>query len=107
MKINILKFFKSEKPEYQIPSDFNEKQIELDISNYFGRMSILLNANFKIVSENETLTGSDARFDCAIPMYLQFKVSQGLKALKKAEPSYRKNMSQLENIRIYRDQKNF
>lgn len=104
MKIDIIKFFKRKVPEYQISCDFIEKQIELDVSNYLGLLSTP-DAHFKIVSEDETLTGSDARFDCAIPMYLQFKVSHGLKSIKEVKPSTRKNRSRLEDIRIYRDEK--
>jgi len=99
----MLKLFKKKIPEYQIASDFIEKQIELDISNYLGILSTP-DAHFRILSENEPLTGSDARFDCAIPMYLQFKVSHGLKSVDEIKPSTRKNRSQLEDIRIYRNQ---
>jgi hypothetical protein len=100
----MIKLFKKKTPEYQISCDFIEKQIELDISNYLGLLSTP-ESHFKIVSEDEPLTGSDARFDCAIPMYLQFKVSHGLKSIEKVKPSTRKNRSKLEDIRIYRNEK--
>lgn len=104
MKLNMLSLFKKKIPKYQITCDFIEKQIELDVSNYLGLLSTP-DRHFRIISENETLTGSDARFDCAIPMYLQFKVSHGLKSIEDVKPSKRKNRSPLEDIRIYRSEK--
>lgn len=101
----MINIFKRNTPSYQIPCDYLEKQIELDVSNYLGFISNV-DSHFKLSDENEAITGADARFDCAFPMYLQFKTSLGLESVNKIKPSSRRNRSQLENIRIFRNENN-
>jgi hypothetical protein len=103
--MRIFKNFKTF-PKYQIVSDFREPQIEKDVSNYLGWISDGIGLPFKLSSADENVTGADAVFDCAIPLYIQFKVSLGLKSTDEVSPSKRKNRSSLEDIRIFRRDEN-
>jgi len=91
------------KPAYQIKSNLSEDQIAKDVSNYLGWLSTPGISHFRLLSVDENIFGADAKFNCAIPMYLQFKVSNGLQSVNKITPSSRRNRSRLEDIRIFRN----
>ena len=71
---------------FRIYSTLSEKQIEADISNYFGWISPIGQTPFRLLDVNEQIYAADKRFNCAIPIYMQFKVSQGLKRLPALVP---------------------
>lgn len=88
--------------KYKIPSNLSEKQVESDVSNYFGWISG--GSHFRLLDVNEQLTGADKKFyDSGFVFFMQFKVSEGLKPISKIPASSRKNRSALENIREFRD----
>ncbi|MGG7469761.1 hypothetical protein ACVVIH_03505 [Chryseobacterium arthrosphaerae] len=62
-------------------SDLSEDQIESDVASYLGFITPFWSKRFRLKSVDEQLTGADKLFDRFIPLYLQFKVSQGLKPL--------------------------
>lgn len=62
-------------------SDLSEDQIEADVAAYLGYVTPFWNSRYRLKSVNEQLTGADKLFDRFIPLYLQFKVSEGLKPL--------------------------
>jgi hypothetical protein len=90
------------KPAYQIESTFAEPQIEKDISHYLGYITPIGQAPFLLWDGEEAISGADAKFDCAIPIYMQFKVSHGLKSISSIPLSDRKNRSMLEEVRKFR-----
>ena len=63
---------------FKIESELNEKQIESDVASYLGYVTPLWSRRFRLISVNEQATGADKLFRRFIPIYLQFKVSQGL-----------------------------
>lgn len=63
---------------FKIESELNEDQIEKDVASYLGYVTPLWSRRFRLISVNEQTTGADALFRRFIPIYLQFKVSQGL-----------------------------
>lgn len=65
-------------PSIKIKSGLSEKQIEADVATYFGWVSPTNRSPFRLIDVNESLTGADKRFDSGIPIFMQFKVSQGL-----------------------------
>ncbi|WP_142640294.1 hypothetical protein [Ruegeria faecimaris] len=91
---------------YVIKSDISEKQLEADVASFLGWCSTGL--PFKLVDVNEQLTGADKRLDVAIPVYIQFKKSTGLKQLPraigktKASGKRRSNESKLQKVRRFR-----
>ena len=62
-------------------SDLSEAQVEADVASYLGYITPFWSPRFQLKSVNEQLTGADKLFDRFIPLYLQFKVSEGLKPL--------------------------
>ncbi|XDD41710.1 hypothetical protein AB3N58_10350 [Leptospira sp. WS60.C2] len=90
-------------PQYLIKSNLSEKQIELDVSRYFGWITPVDMNSFILLESNESLTGADVEFDSGILLYLQFKVSEGLKSTSVIKPSQRRNRSKMEEIRIFRN----
>ncbi|MDJ1483488.1 hypothetical protein QNI16_23520 [Cytophagaceae bacterium YF14B1] len=67
---------------FKIKSALSEKQIEADVTTYFGWISpINQRYPFRLLDINESITGADKLYDYVIPIYLQFKVSHGLKPL--------------------------
>ena len=67
---------------FKIKSELSEKQIEADVSAYLGWITpIGRSSPFRLIDIDEEVTGADKRIDLVIPMYLQFKVSEGLKPL--------------------------
>lgn len=86
---------------YIIKSDFSEKQIEADVATYLGWCTPAGQTSpFRLFDVDEIETGADKRFNAAIAIFMQFKVSNGLLAASKS--SVRKNRSRLEDIRDYR-----
>lgn len=86
-------------------SDLSEAQIEADVAAYLGYVTPFWSNSFKLKAVNEQLTGADKLFDRFVPIYLQFKVSHGLKPLASnftlSSPHY-----PLQKIRSFRRAKN-
>ncbi|PZU13935.1 MULTISPECIES: hypothetical protein [Sphingobacterium] len=66
---------------YRVDSELSEDQIEADVSSYLGYITPFWSKRFKLISVDEQATGADKLFNRFIPLYLQFKVSEGLKPL--------------------------
>lgn len=67
---------------YKIFSELTEKQIEADVANFFGWISpIESRLPYILLDVNEQITGADKKYDSVIPIYMQFKVSEGLTQL--------------------------
>ena len=62
-------------------SELSEDQIESDVSSYLGYITPFWARRFRLLSVDEQETGADKLFNRFVPIYLQFKVSQGLKPL--------------------------
>lgn len=63
---------------FKLNSELNENQIESDVASYLGYITPLWSRRFRLISVDEQTTGADKLFRRFIPIYLQFKVSQGL-----------------------------
>jgi hypothetical protein len=90
---------------YQIESDLTEKQIEADVSNYFGRLSPFFGQSLRLIDINEQLTGADKQHKTkGVVYYFQFKAPIGLKSVadQKLPVAARKNESNLMGIRRFR-----
>lgn len=61
-----------------IESQLSESQIESDIASYLGYVTPLWSKRYRLVKVDEQLTGADKLFNRFVPIYMQFKVSQGL-----------------------------
>lgn len=85
--------------------DFKEKIIEIDIAKFLGAFVTPQGDFWPLYSEDEQLTGADliSEDTNAIPIYIQAKVSQGLKTISNYPASNRANRSKLEDIREFRD----
>ncbi|MFD2890405.1 hypothetical protein ACFS5J_00035 [Flavobacterium chuncheonense] len=90
--------------KYHLKCNFKEKLIEIDISRFFGGFLDKSFTPYFLQDSNEPLTGADleSNFD-VLPVYMQVKVSEGLKTITKQPGSKRKNRSKLEDIREFRD----
>lgn len=66
---------------YKLKSELSEDQIEADVASYLGYITPLWSRRFQLKAVDEQLTGADKLFDRFVPIYLQFKVSEGLKPL--------------------------
>lgn len=87
--------------EYILKGNLSEKQIESDVSGFFGWIS--KGTPFRLLDVDEQLTGSDKKFyDSGFAFFMQFKVSTGLLSVDKLPPSTRSNRSPLECIREFR-----
>jgi len=92
---------------YKMRSELSEAQIEADISNYLGWISPSV-IPFRLIAVNEQLTGADKKLNLAIPIYMQFKVSEGLMPISKFPHTfipnflYSHNSKPLNRIREYR-----
>lgn len=64
--------------KFKIPSQLSEDQIESDVSSYLGYITPFWSKRFRLISIDERFTGADKLFNLFVPIYLQFKVSQGL-----------------------------
>lgn len=85
--------------------DFKEKLIEIDIARFLGCFTPHFGRLYYLEDADEKLTGADliSEDTKAIPIYIQAKISQGLKTISKYPASNRKNRSKLEDIREFRD----
>lgn len=93
------------KPKYQITSNLSEKQIEADVASFFGWCTPHeVDTPFRLLDVDEQVTGADKKFDRGSLIYIQFKKSGGLQSISDVAPSSRKGRSQLEDIRIYRNE---
>lgn len=63
---------------FKIDSQISENQIESDVSSYLGYITPFWSKRFRLISVDEQATGADKLFNRFQPIYLQFKVSQGL-----------------------------
>lgn len=64
--------------KYKLKSQISENQVEADVANYLGFITPLLSNRYRLISVDEQQTGADKLFDRFSPIYMQFKVSQGL-----------------------------
>ena len=92
---------------FKLYSDLSEKQIEADVATYFGWITPRgRNAPFRLLDIDEQLTGADKLFDQVIPIYMQFKVSEGLTKLPNGFLSrdlpFPFQLSPLKRIRTFR-----
>lgn len=62
-------------------SDLSEAQVEADVASYLGYITPYWSKRFRLKAIDEQLTGADKLFDRFVPIYLQFKTSEGLKPL--------------------------
>ena len=93
-------------PAYYIKGNLSEKQIEADVAAFFGWCTPPGSSlPFRLLDVDEQLTGADKLFDRVVPIYMQFKKSDGLKCVTQIAPSKRKGRSALEDIRIFRAEK--
>ncbi|WP_234571962.1 hypothetical protein [Rhodohalobacter sp. 614A] len=67
---------------YKIDSELSESQIEADVASYLGYITPFWSNRFQLIAIDEQLSGADKLFNRFVPLYLQFKVSEGLKPLK-------------------------
>lgn len=88
--------------KYQIKSNLSEKQIEADVASYFGWCSD--STPFRLLDTDELKTGADKEYKsiCGGLIYIQFKKSEGLRAVSEIQLSNRKNRCKLEDIREFR-----
>lgn len=74
---------------FKIKSKLSEKQMEKDFSNYLGYISALSGRQFRLIDVNEQETGSDGLLNIGnaiLPMYIQFKVSEGIEIAERIVP---------------------
>jgi hypothetical protein len=91
---------------YKLFSELSEAQIETDVSSYLGYITPFWSERLQLKAVDEQSTGADKLFDKFIPIYLQFKVSQGLKPLP-IHFSLSSPRRPLNRIRIFRRKNNF
>jgi len=89
------------KESYVIKGNLTEAQIEADVAQYLGWCSVDL--PFRLHDVDEQLTGADKMSDVAVPIYIQFKKSTGLRPLATHPIKPRKNESPLQSIRRFRE----
>ncbi len=82
-------------------SDLSEEQIEADVASYLGYITPFWSKRFQLKAVNEQMTGADKLFDRFVPIYLQFKVSEGLKPLENGFTLSRPHLP-LQKIRTFR-----
>jgi hypothetical protein len=97
--------------KFRLNSELSEKQIEADVATYFGWITPDIDAMpFRLLDVDEQLTGADKKFDWIIPIYMQFKVAEGLAPISKFNflPSrlkeiqrFRKNNNLFHNPTLY------
>lgn len=89
---------------YKIQSELSENQIESDVSSYLGYITPFWSKRFRLISVDEQATGADKLFNRFQPIYLQFKVSQGLDPKAFILPNFLNKP--LPNIISYRKKNN-
>ena len=87
---------------YKLKSELSEKQIEADVATYLGWISAPGKLPFRLLDIDEQLTGADKNLNMVIPIYMQFKVSQGLKPLNSPLKIPFFNLDPLQRIRRFR-----
>ncbi len=87
---------------YKLYSNLSENQIESDVASFLGYITPFWSTRFRLLSVNEQLTGADKLFDRFVPIYLQFKVSEGLKPVSALE--FPNLNFPLQRIRKFRNQ---
>lgn len=85
---------------YIIKSELTEKQIEADVAMYLGWCSA--DMPFRLLDINEEATGADKLFNVTVPIYMQFKKSEGLSRFPEPSFKMRANESPLQSIRRFR-----
>lgn len=85
---------------YVIEGDLTEDQIEADVAQYLGWCAHDL--PFRLHDVNEQLTGADKMCDVAVPIYIQFKKSTGLRSVESLPIKPRSNESALQEVRRFR-----
>jgi hypothetical protein len=88
------------KANFILPSDLSEAQVEADVASYLGECTPFWSRRFRIKAVNEQITGADKYFDRFVPIYMQFKVSNGLKPVQKINFNLKQTPNQ--KIRNYR-----
>lgn len=63
---------------FKIESELSENQMESDIASYLGYITPIWSKRFRLISVDEQKTGADKLFNRFVPIFLQFKVSEGL-----------------------------
>lgn len=90
---------------YKLVSELSESQIESDVSNYLGYITPFWSKRYRLKAVSEQQTGADKLFDRFVPIYLQFKVSEGLSPLSKSFSLLSPNRG-LQKIRTFRKENN-
>lgn len=85
---------------YVIKSELTEKQIEADVAQYLGWCSIGM--PFRLLDIDEQATGADKLSNITIPIYMQFKKSEGLKPWVGGIAKRRANEDKLQSVRRFR-----
>lgn len=85
---------------YIIKGDLTERQIEADVATYLGWCA--RDMPFRLLDVDEQATGADRLSDVMVPIYLQFKKSTGLAALRAPLLKRRANESSLQSVRRFR-----
>lgn len=63
---------------FKIDSELSENQIEADVASYLGYITPIWSKRFRLISVDEQSTGADKLFNRFVPLFMQFKVSEGL-----------------------------
>lgn len=90
------------KKQFRLHSQLTEKQVEADVATYFGWITPDGALPFRLLDIDEQVFGADKHYDCLIPIYMQFKVSQGLTPLN----GNTNGSTPLQSIRKYRKENN-
>lgn len=91
---------------FKIKSGLTEKQVESDVATYLSWISPPGRLPYRLLDIDEQLTGADKKLDLVMPVYMQFKVSHGLKPLNSVISSFLPN-TPLQMIRKYRRDRDF
>lgn len=86
---------------YKIKSELSESQIEADVASYLGYITPFWARRFRLIAVDEQKTGADKLFQRFMPIYLQFKVSEGLEKLNSGFTLTSPNRK-LQKIRTFR-----
>lgn len=65
----------------RLNSELSEKQIEADVATYFGWITPDGQMPFRLLDIDEQVYGADKQYDWVVPIYMQFKVAEGLSPL--------------------------
>ncbi len=96
---------------FKLDSELSEKQIEADIATYFGWITpIGRQVPFRLLDIDEQVSGADKKFNHVIPIYMQFKVSDGLTKLNNnrfpIQFPFPFHLTALKRIRTFRNREN-